>query len=357
MGTLPTIPKKDNKIKPAEKMVYTKRCTCCGQEYNKVTDFLMAPSSPWFRNNSGRMSVCRGCVEAAFDRYQEQFGTDEAIRRICMKFDLYYSPNIVKSSADMGAYKSRIASYISKLNMAAYHGKTYDTTIHEENNLAMQSYDDLDAQQEEREFKVTREMVNTWGLNFSVDEYEFLENEYADWYARCVISGKAKEELVRDLCILKLQMNKAILDNKVDSYTKLTDTYQKTLDRAELTPKIEAQNEKLTEIPLGVMIKNFEDHDPIPEPLEEWKDVDGIRHFYSVYFLGHLCKMLGIKNRHSDLYEAEMNKYRAEIPDLEDADDEDVFDAIMNRAMSGSADGEDLTVSDIIEDVASGGDT
>lgn len=70
MGNLPTIPRQ-NKIKPVEKMVYTKRCTCCGQEYNNISDFFMAPNSPLFRNNSGRMSVCRGCVERMYDQYQE----------------------------------------------------------------------------------------------------------------------------------------------------------------------------------------------------------------------------------------------------------------------------------------------
>ena len=45
--------------------------------------------------------------------------------------------------------------------------------------------------------------------------------------------------------------------------------------------------------------------------------------------------MLGIKNRHAKMYEDEMNKYRIDDPDLEDLDDEDVFDAIVNRAMEG----------------------
>lgn len=104
-----------------------------------------------------------------------------------------------------------------------------------------------------------------------------------------------------------------------------------------------------------MMIKNFEDHDPIPEPLPEWKDVDGIRKFYSIYMLGHLCKMLGIKNRHADMYEAEMNKFKAELPDMDDADEEDVFDTIMQRAMDNGSASDDVSIDDIVKDVASGG--
>lgn len=329
MGLIPTIPPSD-KLKPTLSPSFVRKCTCCGNEYSKATDFLAAPNTPLYRNNGGRMTVCRGCVEQMFNDYREIIGEEEAIRRICMKFDIYYSPALVESSKDIGKHRSRISAYISRCNLASKSGKTYDTTIREENDVAITDYKDLDAQDPDAEFHVTKDIMHDWGLNFSPSEYEFLENEYQDWCAKCVITGKSKQTLVRDLCILKLQQNKALLDNKVDAYTKLTDTFQKTLDRADLTPKIEAANDKASEKPLGVMIKMFEDHDPIPEPLEEWKDPDRIKHFLSIYVLGHLMKMLGIKNPHAALYEREMAKYRVDMPELEDADDEDVFDAVLS---------------------------
>lgn len=332
---IPTIPKKEDKLTPAVKPHQIKRCVCCGTEYSRATDFYNAPNTMLYRNNSGRLPVCRGCIDALFDRYQEMFDADTAIRRICMKFDLYYSPTLVEASKEMGAHKSRMSAYIAKLNLNAYDGKTYDSTIREEQDLALQSYEDTETPTQQTDFQVTKELMNEWGLNFTATEYEFLQNEYEDWLAKCVVKGKSQQSLVRELCIIKLQQNKMLLDGKVDVYQKLTDTYQKTLDRAALTPKIVEAKDRESEIPLGKMIKRFEDHDPIPEPLPEWKDVDGIIRLISIYFLGHLCHMLGIKNRHAKMYEDEMNKYRVDDPDLEDLDDEDVFDAIMNRAMEG----------------------
>lgn len=328
MGKLPTL--SFDTIKPKEQE-FNKKCMCCGRTYSKATDFLAAPNTPLYRNNGGRMPVCRGCIDTMFDRYKEEFGEDEAIRRICMKFDIYYSPHLVEISRDTGKYRSRMAAYISKCSLAGSNGKTYDNTLREENDLAVQSYDDLQDQREDSHFIVTKEIVQNWGLNFSPSEYEYLENEFQDWCSKHVITGKSKEALIRDLCILKLQQNKAILDNKIDTYAKLTDTFQKTLDRANLTPKIEAANDKAAEKPLGVMIKMFEEHDPIPTPREEWKDPDRIIHFTSVYVLGHLMKMLGIKNPHADLYEREMNKYRVSVPELSDADDEEIFDNVLNH--------------------------
>ena len=47
--------------------------------------------------------------------------------------------------------------------------------------------------------------------------------------------------------------------------------------------------------------------------LPEWKDADNIQKLFNIYFLGHLYKMLNIKNRYSKMYEDEMQKYRVNI--------------------------------------------
>ncbi len=353
---IPTIPKKEDKLTPAVKPHQIKRCVCCGTEYSRATDFYNAPNTMLYCNNSGRLPVCRGCIDDLFDRYQKMFDADTAIRRICMKFDLYYSPTLVEASKEMGAYKSRMSAYIAKLNLNAYDGKTYDSTIREEEDLAIQSYEDLETPTQTTEFQVSKELINTWGLNFTASEYEFLQCEYEDWLAKCVVKGKPKQSLVKDLCVLKLQQNKALECGKIDVYQKLTDTYQKTLDRAELTPKIESANDKFGEIPLGVMIKNFEEHDPIMEPLPEWKDVDGCIKLNEIYYRGHMCSMMGIKNPHAKYYEEEMNKYRVSMPELADADTEDVFDAIIRKAMDGN-DGDSIDVEKINSEIESAGDS
>ena len=133
-------------------------------------------------------------------------------------------------------------------------------------------------------------------------------------------------------------MNKAMLDGKYDVYQKLVDTFQRTLDRANLSPKIEAANDKAAEKPMGVMIKMFEEEEPIPD---NWKDSNPLIKMITIYFIGHLCKMLGIKNRYSGLYEEEMAKYRVEVPELSEADDEDIFDYIMNHAEGAGDDDEE----------------
>ena len=46
--------------------------------------------------------------------------------------------------------------------------------------------------------------------------------------------------------------------------------------------------------------------------------------------------MLGVKNRYSKDYEEEMQKYRAEIDDIKDATDEDVFEYLSEKGFTES---------------------
>ena len=46
----------------------------------------------------------------------------------------------------------------------------------------------------------------------------------------------------------------------------------------------------------GQLIDKWEQEKPIPEPDEEFKDVDKIGLYIDVFFKGHLSKMMGLKN-------------------------------------------------------------
>ena len=84
----------------------------------------------------------------------------------------------------------------------------------------------------------------------------------------------------------------------------------------------------------------FENEEPIPEPLPEWKDVDKIVRLFTIYFLGHLCKMLNIRNRYSEMYEQEMQKYRVSLEEIEDLSDEDIFEYLSENGFKERTDEE-----------------
>ncbi len=331
------MPNKPDVIKPQSA---TFKCCACGEEYRTQKGNFPFSQSPFFYGNNRFLPICSRCIDKFTDQYTKILGNqDDAIRRMCLHWDIYLTESLLESSRKTGTDQSRIKSLIRQCNMSQYAGKTYDSYMAElkerEKGDVITSVEDFDRLKEEN-VKISKSSLKTWGFGFTPDEMDFLNNEFADWKARTIIEGKNRESLVKELCIIKLQQNKALLDGKIDLYSKLTDTFQKTLDRANLTPKLEDANEKAGEKPIGVMIDMFENEEPIPEPLDCWKDIDGIMKMITVYFIGHLCKMLGLKNRYAKIYEDEMDRFRVEIPELEHADSDDVYDYLLENGFGAN---------------------
>ena len=152
-----------------------------------------------------------------------------------------------------------------------------------------------------------------------------LQYQYNDWTARHECKTKAQEELFKNICITQLQIQKATQNG--DKIEQLMNAYQNLLGSANIKPNQTNENALADQNTFGTLIQKWETEKPIPEPDPEWKDVDGILKYISTWFLGHLCKMMGVKNSYSKLYENEMKKYKVEKPQYEN-DDEALFDNV-----------------------------
>ena len=110
---------------------------------------------------------------------------------------------------------------------------------------------------------------------------------------------------------------------------QLNDAYIKLLDSAKLQPKQNAGDTTAENQTLGTLIDKWENTRPIPEVDEELKDVDKIGKYISVFFFGHLCKMIGVDNDYSRQYNEYMKKYTVEKPEYtEDDADEAIYHAM-----------------------------
>lgn len=316
------------------------RCQKCGTSYLKQCGNFSKSQSPLYSGNNGYLTICKTCVDKMYQKYCEDLGDDDAaLRRVALHLDLYWDPSLAKASKKISADRSRVSVYVSRSNLRVYAGKTYDDTLREEAGTAINSMEDLHAHNSELADiannepalpAITKDDVNHWGYGFKPEEYVWLNAKYDEIRSTSVIDTMTREELVKDFCIQKLLQNNALRDGNIELYNKLSTTSQKTLDNANLTPKVSDAADKAGEKPMGVMIQMFEKEDPIGETRPEWRDVDGIIKFITIYFIGHLCKMIGIKNRYAKMYEEEMDKYRAEVPDYSDQDDEEIFAHLIN---------------------------
>lgn len=329
--------KKLEKTSNTDSAVYTKTYCCrCGLAYTRKKGFFSASHSPMYRG-SGYLTVCNTCVDDMYDALAQKVGPKEAMRRMCMKLDLYWNEDIYEVMERTTGENSRVRNYIGKTNLVKYLNKNYDDTIAEEEDRASRvkatvlSQDEYDSDVFEPvpEEPVTPEMIDFWGSDFSLDFIRKLDKRYKAWTDDFEELDKGSIALYKQICILEETINRDAAEGKpVDKYMNTLNTM---LGSANLKP-----TQKKTELDssasnntFGEWIRKLENMRPVPEPDPELKDVDGIVRYISVFFLGHLAKMLNKKSAYSEMYEREIAKLRVQRPELDyEIDDEGFFNAV-----------------------------
>ena len=316
-------------IKPIEPVAedYYKCCTC-GKKYTKQSGNFSYSQSPMFKGNNSFLPICNNCLENLVEQYTELLGSqNEAIKRVCLHWDMYFSESTLNSTKKIDANRSRIKNYVKNCNLFQNAGKTYDTYLKEINSERIDTINDLEELKQDKEIKVSQKTIKFFGLGYTPEQYRFLQDQYDDWTHRHECRTKSQEEVFKNLCIA--QLNIQIAQQTGGKVKDAMDSFQNLLGTANLKPCQTNENALADQNTFGTLIKKWENEKPISEPDPEWKDVDGIARYIHIYFLGHLCKMMGIKNSYSRMYDEEMEKYRVEKPEYE-GDDEALFDAVFN---------------------------
>lgn len=323
-------------------------CTRCGRGYKTQKGNFPSSQSPIYTANGGYAHVCRDCMEDMYRHYRAVLcgGDDDraAIRRMCMKFDIYWNPEIYNMLEKMSVGKSRILGYISKANLYQYKERTFDDTLDEEAAAAEDQrmimtaaiggveneYSEVD---EPQESPVDPELIKFWGTGLAPSLYFELDARFQYWCEELNTDQEhmdaGTKSVLRQICNLEVQSNKDMAAGK--STDKLAGMINTLLGSANLKPVQKKDDEKdaaLEKVPYGVWIKRIEDRHPIDEPDPEFRDIDGIIKYISTWFLGHIGHMLGIKNVYSKLYEDKIAEMKVERPEFDEEDDEGFFDAV-----------------------------
>lgn len=159
--------------------------------------------------------------------------------------------------------------------------------------------------------------------NYSPEDLMFLENEYQDWVSRYECNTKAQEEVFQSLAAIKLQKKEALKSGK--STKELDKTFQEWLDTGNLKPKQNTMDTMSDAQTFGTLIQKYEETRPLPDIDPELEDVDKIGLYIDSFYRGHACKMLGIKNAFSHLYEKVMDKYTVKPPEYDDETDSELL--------------------------------
>lgn len=313
-------------------------CYKCGTDYSRHKGYFPVSYS-LLNKGVGYLHVCKSCIDSMYNGYLAQCNDPKsAVRQVCRKLDLYWSENIYEVVYRKSTTRTMMTQYIAKINSVTYAGKSYDDTLSEEGTLwnfdQVKEDNEIEPEVSDETFDdadVPEEILAFWGSGYDPNMYDVLEKKFAYYKESFPKNAKidlGTERLLRQLCILEATIDR---DNAAGrSVEKSVNTYNTLLGSLNLKPtqKKDDGDAAIDNTPFGVWIRRWENKRPIPEPDPELQDVDGIIRYISVWFLGHLCKMLGIKNTYCKLYEDELAKMRIERPEYEDEDDETMFNDI-----------------------------
>ena len=318
-------------------------CFRCGRAYAKWQgSFPVSYSSS--HKGVGHLPICRDCMEKLYEIYLAQYGdTKTATFHMCRKLDIYWNENIYDLAFKRSTSRSLMSQYISKVNSITFAGKCFDDSVLESEQLK-HIFDNtgkiIDPNPEipkEEEEPTPKEIVDFWGQGYSNDMYAQLEQRRSYYMSKFPPEDLdvGAEALIRQICNLEVAIARDSAAGK--SIDKSVNSLNTLLGSLNLKPAQRKDNDLDSEMlstPLGVWIHKYENQRPLPEVENDENHIKK----YIFTWMGHLCKMLGIKNGYTKMYEDEIEKLRVEKPEY-DGDDEDLmidyFSEFDNEAKQG----------------------
>lgn len=242
-------------------------CCTCGKT-KKESDFYKSNSD--FNYNSA-LPICKNCFAIKFDQYTIEYrNVKKAMQRLCIAFDIYFNEELfdkcdIEDSTGVGLY-------FRKLNIVQYKNKTFDTVIDEgkftlsgdrkttsKGRVAVvDEYDNVIENDTNKKIKTSN--VEKWGVGFSIEDYDVLESHYKYLKKANPDCDSNQEIFIMDLCYIKMQQMKALREDRVDDFNKLTESYRKSFSQGGL--KVVRESVGKEEFGLGVTINMIEKYTP-----------------------------------------------------------------------------------------------
>lgn len=320
-------------------------CRKCGVAYGRLKGNFPI-SYAQLHKGVGYLPYCRSCVDSMYDAYLAECGdTKRAVRQMCRKLDLYWNEKSFEAVEKTTSNRSMMTGYIARVNGLKQAGKSYDDTLREENamwewnaTLGSEPTPQPVAHQHEAEdavnvIEVPEDVIEFWGSDFEPEFVMKLDKRYKQWTDGAELD-KGSVSLYKQICILEEMINRDAAEGKpVDKNMNMLNTLLGSLNQKPVQKKeADSSSDNTT---FGEWIRKWENLRPIPEPDPELRDVDGIVRYITVFFFGHLARMLGIKNAYSKLYDEEIAKLRVDRPEFDGDDDETMFNEIFSSGDDG----------------------
>ena len=271
-------------------------CKGCGKLFDEDLFYNMG---------SGKfLPLCKDCCESLIvdkDGILDIYNFNELLKRL----DKVFISKFWLKAGMLG--KPYFGNYIQMLKENGMKNKKYKDSdpIEIKNNTPKP--EEIIEEKKEEEILEQNELTEKWGIT-NAEDIDFLEKEYHEWATSYEIDSKAMVDSVKQLCLVELDIRKSRKKNDVQSLDKLLRIKSQILGDANLKPVQETGNAANEQVSIGMLIKKFEQEEPIPEDtIPDWIDE------MKVWIVGQLARMEGLQSEVTDDFNKELSKYGIDI--------------------------------------------
>ena len=279
---------------------YPYHCTACGKGYMRQKDNFNVSPSPYYAANNGYLTICRHCLEKAYDYYRDQVcdgDQDKAMELLCATINTCFDETAwANAKKHPQANRSKISMYFAKLNLAQTKGASWADTLQYRKASKIENAPSIQAVQDNPNNITPIEVVRRFGLGFTDQDYESLQFEYEDWVKKYgEPEDKRQDELYKNICYLKLHMLKSI-QNGDSGIASLAKEYKSSIEAAttELEDRRQRKEDAVKLDPLGVLISDIEHYTPAEYYKDQslFRDADGLGAYATRFIFRPLKNLL-----------------------------------------------------------------
>lgn len=217
-------------------------------------------------------------------------------RMLNVRYDEEALRQAVKMSESRSGDKSNTFGFYRLKLVTTSRGKIGSSTVeldftYEDNPVVNFTAPPIDEEKAEKynDKEYENDMRLFWGNGYTPEEYEFLENELADWKKTYSCQNKGEELILKELSHKALELAKARESQK--STTDILKSLQELMKNGGLTPsQTSAANASKNADTLGKWIKDIEEKTPAEwvKDKDMFKDVDGLEDYFQTYIVSPL---------------------------------------------------------------------
>lgn len=241
-----------------------------------VSNFYTA-NSRFYKN--GKFNICKDCLKEYVYNKDGQIDINN-FKDILRIYDLPFFEKEFKSA--VSGEKETVGIYFKNIFLNYKDSSWVDSDDMQGKNVDVitNGYTDKD-------------LVKRWGYGFSLNDLQWLEDDYKEWTTYNDCSKLSVQKLVQMICIKELEIRNARQDGKPTE--KLEKALLTLMDSSSLTPKtMSASNASDSEKVFGVWIKDIEKTRPAEyfKDKQLYKDYDGLMDYFNRFVLRPLKNLL-----------------------------------------------------------------